>query len=31
MIADAKIAIFIASILAGICGYVVLQKTLPKK
>ncbi len=31
MIADAKIAIFIASILAGICGYLVLQKTLPKK
>ena len=31
MIADAKIAIFIASILAGICGYLVLQKSLPKK
>lgn len=31
MIADAKIAIFIASILAGICGYLVLQRSLPKK
>ena len=31
MIADAKIAIFIASILAGICGFLVLQKSLPKK
>ncbi len=31
MIADAKIAIFIASILAGIGGYLVLRKTLPKK
>jgi NhaA family Na+:H+ antiporter len=31
IIADAKIAIFIASILAGICGYLVLQTTLPKK
>jgi NhaA family Na+:H+ antiporter len=31
MIADAKIAIFIASIAAGICGFVVLQKTLPEK
>jgi Na+/H+ antiporter NhaA len=31
MIDDAKIAIFIASILAGIFGYLVLLKTLPKK
>lgn len=31
MIADAKIAIFIASILAGICGYLILQRSLPKK
>ena len=31
MIADAKIAIFIASILAGICGFLVLNATLPKK
>jgi len=31
MIADAKISIFIASILAGICGYLVLRKSLPKK
>lgn len=31
MIADAKIAIFIASILAGICGYLILQKSLPNK
>ncbi|HEB70924.1 MAG TPA: Na+/H+ antiporter NhaA [Desulfobulbus sp.] len=31
MIADAKIAIFITSILAGICGYLVLNKTLPPK
>ncbi len=31
MIADAKIAIFIASILAGICGFLVLNVTLPKK
>ncbi len=31
MIQNAKIAIFIASILAGICGYLVLQKTLPKR
>jgi len=31
MIADAKIAIFIASILAGIGGFLVLQKALPKK
>jgi len=31
MIADAKIAIFIASILAGIGGFLVLQRTLPKK
>lgn len=31
LIADAKIAVFIASILAGIGGYLVLLKTLPKK
>lgn len=31
MIADAKIAIFIASILAGICGFLVLNTTLPKR
>jgi len=31
MIADAKIAIFVASILAGICGYLVLHRALPKK
>ncbi len=31
MIADAKIAIFIASILAGIGGYLILQKSLPGK
>ena len=31
MIADAKIAIFIASILSGICGYIILMKSLPKK
>ncbi len=31
MIADAKIAIFIASILAGIAGFLVLNSTLPKK
>ncbi len=31
MIADAKIATFIASILAGISGYLVLRKSLPKK
>lgn len=31
MIQDAKIAIFIASIAAGICGFLVLQKTLPKR
>jgi NhaA family Na+:H+ antiporter len=31
MIAEAKIAIFIASILAGILGFLVLQKTLPEK
>ncbi|MCF6187406.1 MAG: Na+/H+ antiporter NhaA [Desulfobulbaceae bacterium] len=31
MIADAKIAIFIASILAGIGGFLILNSTLPKK
>ncbi|WP_456385827.1 Na+/H+ antiporter NhaA [Desulfolithobacter sp.] len=31
MIADAKIAIFLASILAGIFGFLVLSRTLPKK
>jgi NhaA family Na+:H+ antiporter len=31
IIADAKISIFIASIVAGILGYVVLQLVLPKK
>ncbi len=31
MIADAKIAIFIASILAGILGFIVLSRVLPKK
>jgi NhaA family Na+:H+ antiporter len=31
IIADAKIAIFIASILAGIGGFMILAKTLPKK
>ncbi|HHD63771.1 MAG TPA: Na+/H+ antiporter NhaA [Desulfobulbaceae bacterium] len=31
MIANAKIAIFIASILAGISGYLTLHNTLPKK
>jgi NhaA family Na+:H+ antiporter len=31
MIANAKIAIFIASILAGILGYLVLHNILPKK
>jgi len=31
MIADAKIAIFIVSIIAGIFGYIVLQRTLPEK
>ena len=31
IIEEAKIAIFIASILAGILGFLVLQKTLPKK
>jgi len=31
MIANAKIAIFIASILAGIFGYLALHNTLPKK
>ena len=31
LIADAKIAIFIASILAGIGGYLVLRATLPPK
>ncbi len=31
MIEEAKIAIFIASILAGICGFLILQRTLPKR
>ncbi len=31
MIADAKVAIFIASILAALLGYLVLHKTLPRK
>jgi NhaA family Na+:H+ antiporter len=31
LIEEAKIAIFIASILAGIFGFLVLQQTLPKK
>ncbi len=29
MVDEAKISIFIASFLAGICGYIVLKKTLP--
>ncbi len=31
LIGEAKVAIFIASILAGISGFIVLSKTLPKK
>ncbi len=31
LIGEAKVAIFIASILAGIFGFIVLSKTLPKK